>query len=61
MVGAPAGDAAGFKERLERLEVAEPVVAELRDERAGVEIEPGRLDVDDHAELRAAAPRPRGS
>ena len=50
MVGAAAGDDAVLEDRLQRLEVAEPVVAELGGERAGIEIEPGGLDVGDDAE-----------
>lgn len=50
VVGAAAGNGAGFEEALEGLEVAHALVAELGHEGAGVEIEPGGLDVGDHAE-----------
>src|SRR5262249_10828459 len=50
VVRAPAGDDAGLEQALQRLEVAQPIIAELGHQRSRVEIEPGRLDVDRHAE-----------
>src|SRR5262245_7577086 len=50
------GDARG-EQALERLKPAETFLSELPAERAGVEVEPGGLDVDDHAEAGALVDR----
>ena len=51
------GDAARREDALERLEITQPIVAELLRERARVEVEPSGLDVHDHAEARGQGHR----
>src|SRR5262249_61927775 len=50
---APAAAPPRLEETPERLEVPQPIVAELGHQRPRVEVQPGRLDVHRHAELGA--------
>ena len=50
MVRAAAGDHAGREQALERLEIAQAVVAELGGQRSRIQIQPGRLNVDHDAQ-----------
>ena len=61
VVGAAPGDHPGREQAVQRLEVAQPVVAELGGERPRVEVEPGRLDVDHDAQPGGLRRSPRGS